>query len=222
MSLQNPIFITGCPRSGNSMVAGITYLCGAFGGNMGGSSKFTRTGSFQNVEIRQRIVRAYMMKGNWDIRGQDPLPTRDELLSYDNLKSEVEMIIQFQGCGNERWFYKDTALSLMWPLWNQAFPDANWIIVRRDRSEIAKSCLKTGYMRAFENQTDWERWASVYEQRFEEMKENGLNVVEVWPSKFLSGDLSDIACAIRKTGLPFKDKKVVQFLDVRQGGSNGQ
>lgn len=217
MSLRDPILVTGCPRSGNSMVAGIVYLCGAFGGNMAGSSKHTKKGSFQNVEIRNRMVRQYLSKISMDSRGQNPIPEDKDLVFPENFRMDTEMIVQYQGCGNELWFYKDICMTLMWPIWQKAFPSARWIIVRRNHDDIVNSCLKTGYMDAFNDKESWSRWVHEYEKRFEEMKRNRLNIFEVWPSKFLSGDLSEIVQAIKFVGLKWKDKRIKDFLEIRQG-----
>ena len=34
--MKDPILITGCARSGTSMIAGVINICGAFGGDMAG------------------------------------------------------------------------------------------------------------------------------------------------------------------------------------------
>lgn len=224
MSLMYPILIAGCPRSGNSMVAGIVYLCGAFGGRMNGSSKYTRRGSFQNTEIRQKLMRTYLMEIGVDIRGQDKLPDTSNLPESEltvNLKREAEMIMQFQGCGNEPWFYKDTGLTFTWPIWHKAFPKAKWIIVRRNKDDIVASCLHTTYMTACSTASDWSLWVSKYEEEFKKMKEAGLSLCEVFPSDFFKYDLTGIVQAIRFAGLRWKEMKVQSFLDLRQGGKNG-
>jgi hypothetical protein len=44
------------------------------------------------------------------------------------------------------WMYKDTKMCQMWPVWNFAFPNARWIIVRRRTGDITQSCVKTAFM----------------------------------------------------------------------------
>ena len=44
--MKEPILITGCARSGTSMVAGIINMSGAFGGVMAGPNKNNQKGNF--------------------------------------------------------------------------------------------------------------------------------------------------------------------------------
>jgi len=46
-----PIIITGVPRSGSSMIAGVFKICGAFTGAMDGEDR-----SFENMHIRDEVV----------------------------------------------------------------------------------------------------------------------------------------------------------------------
>jgi hypothetical protein len=50
---KSPIIITGCARSGTSMIAGIINLCGAWKGVTSGPNKYNAKGMFENHELRQ-------------------------------------------------------------------------------------------------------------------------------------------------------------------------
>ena len=45
---KQPIIITGCARSGTSMIAGIIHLCGAWKGNTSGPNKYNKKGNYNN------------------------------------------------------------------------------------------------------------------------------------------------------------------------------
>lgn len=210
----SPILITGCARSGTSMTAGIIQMCGAFGGktlcNQG--NKNNRKGFFENGEIRENLVKPYLTLCGADPLGQDPLPVLENLIPLANLKDKVEETYTYQGHVGGPWYYKGAKICLIWPTWHKAFPRAKWIIVRREDEEIIQSCLKTGFMRAFKDEAGWQSWIDTHKLRFQEMVDNHLDVVEVWPSKFVHGDYSEIKGVVEDLGLKWKEEEVKDFV----------
>ena len=71
---REPILITGAARSGTSLCAGTTNICGAWGGSLSGPTKYNRKGMFENSEIRNAVVKPYLRRIGCDPMGQDPLP----------------------------------------------------------------------------------------------------------------------------------------------------
>ena len=71
--VPDPIIITGCARSGTSLIAGTMHLCGAWVGNVTGPTSWNRKGQFENEFIRDRLVKPYLKSINMDPMGQDPL-----------------------------------------------------------------------------------------------------------------------------------------------------
>lgn len=141
MIKQSPILITGCPRSGASMIAAAINVCGAFGGRMSKRKMFT------NDRILEEVIEPYFSDIEADLLGQYPLPIVNSIPI--NWKQKVEQIMIDEGYQESRWMYKDSKSSLVWPIWNYAFPNAKWIIVRRRTGDIIQSCLKTAFMIAF-------------------------------------------------------------------------
>lgn len=186
----DPILITGVPRSGTSMTAGIIYFCGAFGGAINGPGK-RGGGMFGNATIQSKAV----------------FPPAGDL------RSCVENLIVQQGYANGQWFYKDTKLCLAWLEWYKAFPGARWVIVRREEEEIISSCIKTKFMKGFDTREGWKSWVGEYLKRFEEMKRAGLDMVEVWPTKFVGGDFTKIKKGIGELGLRWNEERVLNFVD---------
>lgn len=207
-----PILLTGCARSGTSLTAGIVDICGAFGGVMSGPNGNNKKGMFENADIRNNIVKPYLRGIGVDPLGQNPLPDISNLDPYDNLSEDVRKIFSNHGYASGPWFYKGAKLCLVWPLWNKAFPDAKWIIVRRDNEGIVNSCLRTGFMRAHKTREGWFWWIAQHKKRFKEMREAGLNIKQVWPVKFIEGDLSEIKATIEWLGLDWKEQEVKEFI----------
>ena len=212
--MKDPILITGCARSGTSMSAGIVNICGAFGGGMTGPTRNNKKGMIENSRIRNEVIKIYLRKINCDPLGQFPLPNIDYLLDDSEwLKVKVLQIMKDQGLlSNMDWFYKGAKMCLIWPLWYKAFPGAKWIIIRRDREEIVQSCMKTSFMRAFDEPEGWRWWVHEHLLRFGEMWHCGLNIREIWPRKIIEGNLSELKDVINWLGLPWREKEILDFI----------
>ena len=224
MIKEQPILITGCARSGTSMVAGTINMCGAFGGKMSGPNQNNAKGMFENHAIRQDIVKPYLRKMGVDPLGQYPLPDIKGLSIPVDWRQRVETVFQNQGYTKGPWMYKGAKMCLTWPVWHWAFPNAKWIIVRRRTGDIINSCMKTSFMRAFSKQAfqktlgvkdereGWKWWVHQHEKRFVEMIEAGLNVKVVWPERMVHGDYQQLYETLEWLGLEWKSE-VLNFID---------
>ncbi len=213
-TLPDPILLTGCARSGTSMTAGILKICGVYGGKMSGPTRFNKKGMFENSEIREQIVKPYLDFLGVDRLGQKPLPDVNNLKPHAGLRRRVETAMKFQGYRKGLYFYKGAKLCLIHPVWNKAFPGAKWIIVRRKDEDIINSCMRTGFMRAYNTEAGWQTWVDHHKERFVEMLSNpNMNVVEVYPTKFIEGDFSEIEQVINKLGLKWREDQVKEFIN---------
>lgn len=215
---REPILITGAARSGTSLCAGVVHICGAWGGKLAGATKYNRKGMFENSTIRNEVVKPYLREIGCDPLGQDPLPNIDLIkdacvLLTAKWRNKVIDIMKGQGYPGGPWFYKGAKMCLMWPLWHTAFPQAQWIIVRRDSEDIVTSCLKTSFMRAFRTRSGWLQWVAEHEKRFEEMYDAKLKIQEVWPQRAINGDLTQMQMVINNLGLDWKFDKVKEFVE---------
>jgi hypothetical protein len=222
--LPDPIIITGCARSGTSMVAGAIALCGAFGGVTVGSNKYNAKGMYENARIRESITKPYLRNLGVDPLGQYPLPDITSLPIPSDWRAMVEQVIRDEGYPGGPWYYKGAKCTLFWPVWNYAFPNAKWIIVRRRSGDIANSCINTGFMRAFRDRKfqrivgvtterdGWLWWVNQHLDRFREMMDHGLNIKIVWPERMVDGDYSQLMEMIEWLGLKW-DSKVLEFVD---------
>lgn len=219
MQNYNPILITGCARSGTSMTAGVVHLSGAFGGTMSGATRYNQKGMFENSEIRNTIVKPTLKMMGYDPMGQKPLPDVRIFYGIDDLRilkirKDFMRILIHEGLRDDNtFFYKGAKLCLMWPLWNKVFPTAKWIIVRRDDYDIAYSCMRTGFMSAYNTVNGWLGWVNEHKKRFLEMKTtNGMQVKEVWPQRAINGDYSELEKVIEWLGLEWKEEEVKKFI----------
>jgi len=214
--LRAPILITGCARSGTSLVAGVIHYCGAWIGKVTGKTRYNQKGQFENSFIRDRIVKPYITNQGYDPLGQRPLPKIDKLRIDPYLRNKVETTIYTQGYrGETQWAYKGAKLCLIWPNWILAFPDAKWIIVRRKDEEIANSCLRTGFMRKYSDAMGWLRWVDHHKARFAELKQQTDSIREVWPEKMFKGNWAEIKSVVAWLGLDWNREMVHGFLEPR-------
>lgn len=222
--MKPPILITGAARSGTSMVAGTINICGAFGGQMSGPNKNNAKGMFENAKIRNQIVKPFFREIGVDPLGQYPLPDVNSLIVPRDWKQRIEQAMKEQGYENGSWMYKGAKMCLHWPVWHYAFPDAKWVIVRRPTRDVVRSCMKTGFMRAFDNHRNqravgantpeegWLWWVHQHEDRFVEMMNEGLNVKVVWPHRMVDGDYSQMMELIDWLGLKW-NSEVLNFIE---------
>ena len=218
MSMEySPILITGAARSGTSMIAGIIYICGAWGGKMAGKTRYNKRGMFENSEIRETLVKPALERMGCDKLGQKPLPDIERIKNPNayfvaHWGREIEKIIKGQGYVSGPWMYKGAKMCLMWPIWSAAYPWAKWIIVRRKDNDIVNSCMKTGFMKRYKTPEGWGEWVGEHKKRFAEMHNAGLDIVEVWPTKAIHGDLTEIKAMIEKLGLQWMEQEVRDFI----------
>ncbi len=205
----DPILITGCARSGTSMVAGVVHLSGAFGGKLVGPTPHNKRGMFENNEMRNTITKPYLKSIDMDPMGQSPLPDTTQLFNVSGWREKVERVLNQQGYKDGPWFVKEAKSCLIWPVWHHAFPHAKWVIVQRKEGDIIDSCLRTPFMRAFKDRAGWRGWIVHHLRCFEEMRLAGLDVTEIWPNP---SDLLPFQALVFKLGLEWSELSVKNFL----------
>ncbi len=213
---MNPIIITGCGRSGGSMMAGVVNICGAFGGKV--------NDHYENIGIQEQIIRPYLKSLNVDVNGQYPLPQSNKLHIPAHITAQVNNIMRQDGYKDGPWYIKGSLISLTWPIWHYAYPKAKWVIIRRRTGGIISSCLKTNYMDAFRDPTKrdqigakteqegWKWWVRQYERRFVDMITEGINCQVVWPERMIYGDYQQMFTIIDWLGLKWKSEALT-FVD---------
>jgi len=195
------ILITGCARSGTSLTS---QICGALGANLGKVN-----GLYENTPIREGILKPMIEAVGGDPLGQYPLPPMDADPKWD-IREQVEAEL-----GRDDWAYKGVKMLLVWRNWVREFPDAKWVIVRRDVDDIADSCVRAGFMRAFDNRKAWATWANHYIDRIGHLKRE-VNSIEVWPHRAVGGDLSGYQRMAEFCGLEWDEQAARNIIEPRK------
>jgi hypothetical protein len=207
--MNQPIFITGVERSGSSMIAKIFDICGVHKG--------TVSTMYENFGMNLLMDGFLSSKVGLfpDIKGLS-IPM--------DWNAKVLEILDREGYKDGSWMCKSPKLGQMWPVWNYAFPNARWIIVRRRTGDIIESCIKTGYMTMFKDTNNlkrvgagdevegWKWWVHQYEKRFVTMIEAGVNCRIVWPERMVCGDYQQIYETLEWLGLEW-NSKIVETID---------
>lgn len=209
-----PILITGADRSGSSIVAKLLSLCGAFAGQINVMYENVEIKAQHSLLIGKNSDGCYMV--NLDLM---KLPT---CLDWS---TNVVSILQSQGLKEQVPFlYKDSGISQTWPLWDNSFPEAKWIIVRRKTPDIINSCVHTGFMKRFKNKQNlhkigvlqeeqgWLWWIHQYEKRFIEIIQSGADYKEVWPERMADGDYEQMRDIVFWLGLEW-NKEVIKIIN---------
>lgn len=212
---RKPILVTGAPRSGTSLVSGLLATAGAWVGSTVPGGPANPKGFFENIELRENIVKKILRSADVDTLGVQSLPDSRTHLHYPNLAAHVLQIIHRQGyTGNGPWLFKDAKLLLQWPLWRKAFPDARWVLVRRTAEDIVNSCLRTDFMRQHSSDRDfWRAWVSHYEAAIESLKQSPVWYREIMPSDIVAGERQGLQTLIAELGeLAYQEQEITAFI----------
>lgn len=177
------VLITGAARSGTSMVSGVLAACGLdFGGPLVDKRrKYQPRGFWEHRPVREKVLKPLLRKMGADPRGQDPLPVRGRQPSDREAARLAKRVGRKLGPARA---YKDAKILLVWPWFNRAFPDATWILVRRDKKAIVRSCQRAPFMNRLTYVAGWLKWVEHHEACMDDLKASGANVIEVWPDAF--------------------------------------
>lgn len=203
--IKSPILITGCPRSGKTMIAEILSMCGVYSGEVNNMK--------ENVVINN-LIHEYL-KGINEV-AEDPQQNILSIPIPGNWKEMIENVILSGDYNNEKWFYKSHLIALTWPIWNYAFSNAKYILVRRRTADVVNSCLSTGYLKHYSDREGWLNMIHKYEERFVQMISEGANVKVIWPERMVNGDYGQIFELMEWLNIPW-NSSILSKIDPKFG-----
>jgi len=105
----------------------------------------------------------------------------------------------------QRWMYKDVRLALLWRSFVVDFPNADWVIVRRDKNEFIQACLNAPRMAAISDKAKfWNQFFDEYNHRLDMLKNRADFVHEVHFEHIQEGDLSALKTVSDSIGIQFE------------------
>ncbi len=196
--MKQPILITGTPRSGKSIVAGVMEICGVFGGEVDHMN--------ENKAILSEFLVPYLLANRIHPKGLRGL-VDVENLPVVPCREKVEELLLMDGYeDHQKWYFKSSSICLTWPMWRQAFPQAKVIIVRRSREDIINSCIETAWTNVNSTRLDWVDMLDHYENCLVEMLEAGMDCRVVWPEEMARGNYSRLYELLEWLELPWKSE----------------
>lgn len=226
--LNNPVFVTGIERSGSSLMARIIQMCGAFSGRT--------TNMCENINLKV-ITDDYYKRMGIDTRGQYPLPNTLEMLIPLDWRDRVSNILGSEDYDEKTiWMYKGSRIMQIWPVWKNAYPNARWVVVRRRTGDVIESCLKTGFMNAYndkqiqriigvkDEREGWLWWVHEQEKVLREMVGSGINWMEIWPERMLDGNFDQIHEMLNWLDLSWNPGiiSLLEYTLIKGGNKNGK
>jgi len=198
------ILITGIPRSRTSLTSAIFEKCGAYFGpasDMIGPHPTNVLGFFESKAARMNLQRPYFKKIGFDVFGRRPLPSADDIVIDPDWRKRFFDVVPGATA------HKECKIILYWEQWHDAFPNARWVIVHRNRKEIMKSVTeRTDFMRGKLTASQYEDWVDHHLMRIEEMKNcNSLQWCTIDSGDLLDGDFYGIRRAVEWCGLTWND-----------------
>lgn len=213
---STPIIVTEIPRSGAGLVAYVLSACGAW--NVCGDDHRPRLNDAGgNRDVRDLLVRPLFRGLHCDVLGVDAMPDLSvcEKLSKaiaPRWRSQIESILQRQGYTSGAWLYRGSDALLVWPIWAAAFPDAVWVFARRDEAGISRSCKNTDYADLPNDELALSRWLRAYTERVGGLVNAGIDILEIWPGRFLTGQFDELEKLVRTLSLKWDPDAVCAAL----------
>ena len=202
----DPVIITGCPRSGTSLTAGILAACGAFFGSVRRPNQRNAKGFFENLTIQNMV--STLRRGGVGIQ-------------EDGIR-----IMQLQGYNDGVWVVKSVAACKQLDSWCTAFPNAKWIFVCRDQDDIIashkrveSSITKEGLSEDGFNRyhrklpKGWDGYVESFTSLLPVIRQETKFFMEYWPQTIIDGDLVPAKEMVEYAGLEWDEKAVTNFVD---------
>ncbi len=203
------IFVTGYLRSGTSMVSLILREHGVFFGFTPPPTKGHPVAGIMENALLNVFLRGMLVGLSGDHQGQSRLPTN--LPPMPALNGAVRnILIRDNWDRKSAWGFKDVKLAWVWSRWHEAFPDAVWIVVRRDRDDCFASIKNAGFDFILKTRDEWEFWFDEMDRRIEQMP---MKLIHVDCDDVMAGDFEPIAAALDRVGLAFDEKTATACLE---------
>lgn len=197
------------------MVAGALGISGAWLGlTVPGGGIENPKGFFENIFLREAVNKQILTFSGADPLGVKSLPNLGQLPEITNLDQLIRSNLEREGYDfQRRWLFKEPKLTLIWPNFANFFPNAHWVIVRREKSQIVQSCLHTSFMRRQNSDpVFWQLWVEQYLSRLKILKQTELQWTEIWPQKFIEGDFSELFALVQKLDLNWREEALHEFI----------
>jgi len=210
----DPILVTGCARSGTSLVAGSLHELGAWIGKCAQvqdpTSHPNPKGFFENIYIRDIVNKGILTYLGHCQYGIQSLPKIEEIRDLPAFNPIVTSLATRQGLKSSPWLFKDAKTALIWPPWVRSFPKSRWVITQRRKESIIRSCHNWTFLKQFN--IDWDDWVESYQIRLRELAEE-VTPLYVDTDILVNGDFGQLREIAKEVGLTWNEWKIKAFIE---------
>ena len=210
-----PLFVVGLPRVRSSMVMRILHRHGLWMGDTLRGTSANPHGFFENNEIKEIYIKGILKGLGTDPLGVRSLPPLFPRVPYPHLQDQILNRIAKQGyTGEQPWGLKDPKLTLIWPMFAAAFPNANWLIIERSRDGTLNSLQRTPFMaRHSTSKTFWDMFINTYAERVTTLRQQIPGAFTVNTDDLIAGNYNALDHMIGALGLTYDQTLVDQMMD---------
>ncbi len=217
---DQPVFVVSIPRSRSSMIMRALAAQGVWTGKTVGPSSANPHGFFENTELRELFVKGVLKELGSDPLGVTDLPPLFPLPPFPHLAYQFRRRIGQQGYESGAWAFKDPKLTLLWPIYARAFPQAHWVILDRPTDDIIASLCRTSFMRRHSRSPEfWRMFCIAYQERMNTLEKMLPNVLRVDVDKVAQHDFSQLSVLFERMGLSFSAEKAQAAIDQKLVGA---
>lgn len=198
------------------MTAAILAACGCWVGRVANSGD-VRKCSYENIIVSDIMRKAKLAMGlNPDSHAKLPSQAATMPLCIW-LEGWLSREFSYQGHRGEPWLVKSSSLVLVWPIWARSWPNAKWVIVRRDNVGLVRAAMTTHTMFGRSGAEAWLEWAEWYERELNALEEGVQYKQTVWPTKFAAQkDFREIKKVVAKLKLEWNDVAVTKLFESKE------
>lgn len=150
------VIITGGPRSGTSFLAGLVNEMGFHPGKnilFRASSANIRKGYLEHLKLL-KISKDILGKLNADFNFNLPVLEKGWTDQFSKEKTAIRKIVESERMD----FYKGNRLLVLGDMYDELFPEAKWLCIKRNVEDTYKS--------RFGKKRTWEEWTSITQNRY--------------------------------------------------------
>lgn len=212
---ERPVFVLGLPRSATSMTTRVLHAHGLWLGDTVPGNPENPQGYFESRALRDGIVKPLLSEMGVDPFGVRHLPAHDIAPPCPDLAARIAAALRAERYDASRpWGFKDPKLTLIWRLFDKAYPDALWVIVTRPREQVIASLCRTSFMARHSTSPEyWVPFCNAYEHRLAQLRGSGARVMDVDSAALSGGDLAQIAPVLTAAGLTFDAELTRRMID---------
>lgn len=196
------------------MIAGSLSICGAWTGTTIPATPENPKGFFEHVCLRERILKPLLDNLGNERLGVRSLPPINHMTYFPKLAEAISLILHSDGYTHDRpWLYKDPKLTLLWPVFRQALPNARWVVTWRDADDVIDSCTRASFFQKHRLNREFRAaFIGAYQQRLDALKCSSDRYWEISTVEVITGNFSALEHLVADLGLTYRPAELAEFI----------